>query len=159
LSCPLDLQIRRLDPVDMVTPRVLALVDVPSVSHYGWSPDDLVPQSKPHVYPSPLPPGPSARPVLGLHLAVDHRVRARHLHTTSRRNTSHHTPRVPSKHSRYKRKQKENANVDIRSSYKAAHHIHLSTMRSHFIHSRCSFVKPASTIMSRAGASDEHRET
>src|SRR5579859_6002738 len=54
-SSPLDLRARHLVPVDTVTPRVLAPVDVPSVSHYGLPPGDLVRQSKPHVRPSPLP--------------------------------------------------------------------------------------------------------
>lgn len=41
-------------PDNMVTPCVLALVDVASVSHRGWPPGALVARSKPHVRPSPL---------------------------------------------------------------------------------------------------------
>jgi hypothetical protein len=35
-------------------PCTLVLVDVPDVSHRGWSPGLLIPWSKPHVCPSPL---------------------------------------------------------------------------------------------------------
>src|SRR5579859_6297556 len=45
---------RHLVLVDTVTPRVLAPVDVPSVSHNGLPPGDLVPRSKRHDHPSPV---------------------------------------------------------------------------------------------------------
>jgi hypothetical protein len=44
-----------LGPYTRSLPCALALVDVPDISHHGWSPGLLVPQSKPHVRPSPLP--------------------------------------------------------------------------------------------------------
>ena len=64
-------------------PCTLALVDVPNVSHYGWSLDLLVPQSKPHIRTSPLWVHRHDTSLLDLHLIVDHRLRAPHLHTTS----------------------------------------------------------------------------
>jgi hypothetical protein len=64
-------------------PCTLALVDVPDVSHRGWSPGLLVPRSKPHVRPSPLPLYRHDTSLLDLLLAVDHRLRAPHLHNTS----------------------------------------------------------------------------
>ena len=64
-------------------PCTLALVDVPDVSHYSWSPGLLVHQSKPHVRPSPLQVHQHGTSLLDLHLAVDHRLRAPQLNTTS----------------------------------------------------------------------------
>jgi hypothetical protein len=52
------------------------------VSHHDWSPDLLVPRSKPHVCPSQLPIHRHGTSLLDLHLAVDHRLRALHLRTT-----------------------------------------------------------------------------
>jgi len=64
-------------------PCTLALVDVLDVSHCGWSPGLLVCQSKPHIHPLALQVHRHNTSLLDLHLAVDHRVRAPHLHTTS----------------------------------------------------------------------------
>jgi hypothetical protein len=60
-----------------------AFVIVPDVSHLSWSPGLLVPQSKLHFCPSPLPVNRHGTSLLDLHLAVDHRLRALHLHTAS----------------------------------------------------------------------------
>jgi hypothetical protein len=64
-------------------PCTLALVNVLDVSHCSWSPSLLVPRSKPRVRPSPLPVHRHDTSLLDLHLAVDHRLRAPHLHNTS----------------------------------------------------------------------------
>jgi hypothetical protein len=64
-------------------PCTLAPADVPDVSHRSWLPGLLVPQSKPHVRPSPLPVRRYGTSLLDLHLAINHRLRASHLHTTS----------------------------------------------------------------------------
>ena len=55
----------------------------PSVSHRGWSPGLLVPQSKPHACHSPLLVHRHGTSLFDLHLTVDHRLRAPHLRTTS----------------------------------------------------------------------------
>jgi hypothetical protein len=64
-------------------PCTLASVDVPDVSHRGWSSGLLVPQSKPHIRPSQLSVRRHGISLLDLHLTVFHRLRAPHLHTTS----------------------------------------------------------------------------
>ena len=61
----------------------LRLLMSPSVSHHGWSPGLLVPQSKPHARPSLLPVHRHDTSLLDLHLTIDHRLRAPHLRTTS----------------------------------------------------------------------------
>jgi hypothetical protein len=71
-------------------PCILALVDVPDVSYCGWSPDLLVPQSKPHVRLSLLLVHWHNTSLLELHLTVDHCLRAPHLHTTSQETCSRH---------------------------------------------------------------------
>ena len=65
--------------------RKSSLVAVP-----GCQPPQLilrppVPQSKPHVRPSPLSVHRHGTSLLDLHLAFDHCIRARHLHNTSQR--------------------------------------------------------------------------
>jgi hypothetical protein len=55
-------------------PCTLALIDVSDVSHRSWSPNLLVPQSKPHVRPSPLLVCRRSTSLLDLHLAVNHRL-------------------------------------------------------------------------------------
>jgi hypothetical protein len=65
-------------------PCTLALVDVSDVSHRGWSPGLLVPRSKPHVRPSPLLVHRHGTSLLDLLLAVDHCLRAPHLHNKPR---------------------------------------------------------------------------
>jgi hypothetical protein len=61
----------------------LCLSMSPDVSHRGWSSCLLVPQSKPHVHPSPLSVYWYGTSLLDLHLSIDHRLRAPHLRTTS----------------------------------------------------------------------------
>jgi hypothetical protein len=53
------------------------------VIHRGWSPGLPVRRSKPHVHPSPLSVHRHSTSLLDLHIAVDHRIRAPHLRTTS----------------------------------------------------------------------------
>src|SRR5579859_2233867 len=75
--------------------RVLAPVDVPSVSHYGLPPSDLVPQSKPHVRPSPLPVHQHGTSSLAFTSPSASRSAARHLHITNqetRRSTHRSVP-------------------------------------------------------------------
>ena len=75
-------------------PCTLTLVDVLDVSHCGWSPGFLVYQSKSHVFPSLLPVHRHDTSLLDLLLAIDHRLRAPHLHTTSQE-TCHMTQLMP----------------------------------------------------------------
>jgi len=75
-------------------PCTLALVDVPDVSHYGWSSGLLVRQSNPHVRPSPLQVHRHGTSLLDLLLAIDHGLWAPHLNTirqeTYRTHSFHH---------------------------------------------------------------------
>ena len=103
-----------LELVDAVfiTHVLLHLSMSPSVSHYGWLPDLLVPRSKPHIRPSPLPVHRHGTSLLDLHLAVDHRLQAPHLCTTSKT----HVAQPNSRHS--SQIQPENtSHVDNHSSY------------------------------------------
>jgi hypothetical protein len=74
-----------LDLVDVVfiTHVLLCLSMSPSVNHRGWSPGLLVPQSKHRVCPSPLSVHRHSTSLLDLYLAINHRLRAPHLHITS----------------------------------------------------------------------------
>ena len=75
--------------------RVLAPVDVPSVSHYGLPPGDLVRQSKPHVRPSPLPVHQHGTSSLAFTSPSASGSAARHLHNTNqetRRSTHRSVP-------------------------------------------------------------------
>jgi hypothetical protein len=72
-------------------PCTLALVDVLDVSHRGWSPGLLAPQSKPHVRPSPLIVHRYGTSLLDLHPAVDHHLRAPYLHNTSQETCRTHS--------------------------------------------------------------------
>jgi hypothetical protein len=72
-------------------PCALTLVDVPDVRHHGWSPGLLVPLSKPHVRPSPLPVRRRGTYLLDLLLAIDHRLQAPHLHNTSQETCRTHS--------------------------------------------------------------------
>ncbi len=99
-SSPLDLRARHLVPVDTVTPCVLAPVDVPSVSHYGLPPGDLVRQSKPHVRPSPLPVHQHGTSSLAFTSPSASGSAARHLHNTNQETRRFDTPQCASEHSR-----------------------------------------------------------
>jgi hypothetical protein len=77
------LHVLHLDSVNTVSPIYTSLVNVPDVSHRGWSPSLLVPRSKPHVRPSPLPIRRHDTSLLDLHLTVEHRLQAPHLQNIS----------------------------------------------------------------------------
>jgi hypothetical protein len=72
-------------------PCTVVLVDVPDVSHRGWSLGLQVLRPKPHVRPSPLPVHRHSTSLLDLHPAVDHRLRAPHLHNTSQETCRTHS--------------------------------------------------------------------
>jgi len=72
-------------------PCTLALVDVPDVSHRSWSSGLLVRRSKPHVHPSPLQVHRHDTSLLDLLLAIDHRLRAPQLNTTSQETCRTHS--------------------------------------------------------------------
>src|SRR5579859_1653891 len=85
--------------------RVLAPVDVPSVSHYGLPPGDLVRRSKPHVRPSPLPVHQHGTSSLAFTSPSASGSAARHLHNTNQetRRSTHRSVPVTNSRSNYTR--------------------------------------------------------
>jgi hypothetical protein len=103
LWASLDLHVLRLDSVNTLTPMYTYACRCPRCQPPWLVTRPLVPRSKPHVHPSPLPVHRHGISLLDLHLAVDHRLRAPHLHNTSQetcRTHSFHHGRV-SHHSTY----------------------------------------------------------